>query len=267
MSAALLFPAGACAVEYSAPSAKLGSSFFDWDALVLKPTEAGSRCTVLDRPSLTFDRLVINVVTLRPGATTPPAAHNLCEKVILAREGGLELWLDGKTSRLAAGSLIFLERKSNYHLTNVGDRPATWYEVEVSTGATGLDVSADRAGADRLSSSVFDVDRLPEKSTATGSSRWFVDAPTETFRRLICHTTTLNPGQVTAFGYDEADELIFVRSGVIEPTLNGVSCRLGFGSFFFQASNDLHGTRNPGAVPATYLVIKIVSEKTPPPKS
>jgi quercetin dioxygenase-like cupin family protein len=195
--------------------------------------------------------------------------RQLQEEVILVKEGSVELSIDGKIDHADAGSLIFLAANANRQLTNSGDKLATYYVMDVYTDATGtiLGKAADGTNdAGNLNSTVFNHDRFPVKITDLGSSCWFLDSPTRTFRRLICHTTTLNPGKAMPVGRDEADELIFVKSGIVESTINGVSCRLGPGSFFFQASNDSHSNKNGGSTPVTYEVIKIVTERTPEPQ-
>ncbi|MGD1032637.1 MAG: cupin domain-containing protein, partial [Opitutaceae bacterium] len=82
--------------------------------------------------------------------------------------------------------------------------------------------------------------------------------------RLESHITTLNAGQSTAINMrDSGDEFFVVKSGTIEAKVNGVACRLTAGSFFYFAPNDGRTFRNIGTTPASYQVIKVVSDKTP----
>jgi XRE family transcriptional regulator, regulator of sulfur utilization len=48
-----------------------------------------------------------------------------------------------------------------------------------------------------------------------------------------------------------------VREGMVEFTVNGNSFRVGPGSVGVATSNDLHGVRNPGDVPASYFVVAV----------
>ena len=50
---------------------------------------------------------------------------------------------------------------------------------------------------------------------------------------------------------------MIVRSGTLEVLQNGVTRRAHSGAVIFEASNDLHGLRNPGPDSATYVVIRI----------
>ena len=59
------------------------------------------------------------------------------------------------------------------------------------------------------------------------------------------------------------EEVVIVREGTIEFTINGKVERAGAGSVAFFASNDLHGMRNVGTTRASYHVIRMVTAATP----
>lgn len=109
-----------------------------------------------------------------------------------------------------------------------------------------------------LGSTVFDWAKLPATPTKVGEIRPFFDAATRTLDRLESHVTTLNPGEISHAPHAHADEeLVIVREGTLEATINGVPHTAGAGSVFFFASHDRHGLRNPGAVRTSYHVIRI----------
>lgn len=109
-----------------------------------------------------------------------------------------------------------------------------------------------------LGSTVFDWTRLPATPTKVGEIRPCFDAATRTLDRLESHVTTLNPGEISHAAHAHADEeLVIVREGTLEATINGVPHVAGAGSVFFFASHDLHGLRNPGAVRTSYHVVRI----------
>ncbi|HUJ42206.1 MAG TPA: cupin domain-containing protein [Opitutaceae bacterium] len=110
-----------------------------------------------------------------------------------------------------------------------------------------------------LSSGVFDWGKLEAKPTRIGARRDVFDAPTPTLGTLECHVTTVNPGEAPHAPHRHPDEeLIIVKEGTVDVTINGVTRQAGPGSVVFFASNDLHGLRNNGTVPATYYVLRIV---------
>jgi len=113
------------------------------------------------------------------------------------------------------------------------------------------------AQSHRIGSTVFDWDKLEVRTTATGSVRSVVRAPTPTLDQLEMHITTLNPGQMSHAPHKHPEEeLLIVKEGQVETLQNGVATRCGPGSIIFHASNDLHNIRNVGSTPATYHVIQ-----------
>ncbi len=114
-----------------------------------------------------------------------------------------------------------------------------------------------------LGSAVFDWSKLPVIPTRAGERRDLFDSPTKTFRNLECHATTLNEGQRAHEAHRHADEeLVIVKEGALEVTINGQTCRANSGAVVFFASNDLHGMANAYAGRTTYHVIRIVTADT-----
>ena len=116
----------------------------------------------------------------------------------------------------------------------------------------------------KLPLSIIDCNAIPPTPTDTGSTAKILNSPTLTFPSLQSHITTLNPGQTTKPDIvDPADELYILKTGQLQATVNGITCRLNEGSFFYCAPNDKRTCKNIGTTPAAYQVIKIVSDKTP----
>jgi len=118
-----------------------------------------------------------------------------------------------------------------------------------------------------LASGVFAWEALPVEKTANGERRAIFDAATATVDRLETHITTIDAGKASHAAHRHPDEeLIFVREGVVEATINGVPTRAPAGSVIFYASNDLHGMRNAGEGPASYFVLRWTSPGKEGPK-
>lgn len=114
-------------------------------------------------------------------------------------------------------------------------------------------------------STVIDWATLAVKPTKTGERRELFDAPTLTLNNFEGHVTTIRPGEAPHPPHRHPDEeMILIKEGTLEVTINGATQRAGAGSVFFYASNDLHGMRNVGSTPATYYVFRFVTAKTPP---
>jgi XRE family transcriptional regulator, regulator of sulfur utilization len=118
-----------------------------------------------------------------------------------------------------------------------------------------------------LASAVYAWESLPVEKTASGERRAVFDAFTKTVDRLETHVTTVNPGTASHAAHRHPDEeLVYVREGIIEATINGVTQKATTGSVIFFASNDLHGMRNAGDVPASYFVLRWTSPGKEGPK-
>jgi quercetin dioxygenase-like cupin family protein len=121
-------------------------------------------------------------------------------------------------------------------------------------------VVAQEQTSRRLASSVFNWEKLEVKPTKVGERRDFFDSATATLDRLECHVTTVKPGEASHAPHQHPDEeLIVVKEGTLEVTINGQSQKAGPGSVICYAANDLHGMRNVGDAPATYFVLRWTS--------
>jgi mannose-6-phosphate isomerase-like protein (cupin superfamily) len=119
--------------------------------------------------------------------------------------------------------------------------------------------SSSPAPAPVLGSAVFEWNALTAKPTKVGARRDVFDAPTATLAGLECHITTVNPGEAPHTPHRHADEeMLFIKEGTVEVTINGVTHQAGPGAIVFFGSNDLHGLRNTGPTPATYYVLRFV---------
>jgi quercetin dioxygenase-like cupin family protein len=114
-------------------------------------------------------------------------------------------------------------------------------------------------------SAVFDWEKLVVTKTATGERRGVIDRATPTMKRFESHITTIEAGLAPHAAHRHPDEeIVIVKEGTLEVTINGKSQVAGAGSTLFFASNEMHGMKNVGSGRATYHVIRIVTASTPP---
>src|SRR5262249_39981834 len=93
-----------------------------------------------------------------------------------------------------------------------------------------------------------------------GQRRQVFRSRTGTLDEMEVHITTLNPGQMPHEPHRHPDEeMVMVKEGTLEVTVNGKTTRIGPGSVFFVAPNDLHGFKNVADTPATYFVQRWLS--------
>ncbi|MEO5818307.1 MAG: cupin domain-containing protein [Gemmatimonadaceae bacterium] len=117
-----------------------------------------------------------------------------------------------------------------------------------------------------LHSTVFPADSArSRRSTPANTQRSIVDTLTATLAKLEMHETTVPAGGAPHAPHRHMhEELLVIRTGEME-VLQGTVTRIAkAGAVVFMASNEWHGLKNPGTIPATYLVIRIDPHDIPP---
>jgi mannose-6-phosphate isomerase-like protein (cupin superfamily) len=120
------------------------------------------------------------------------------------------------------------------------------------------------AATPKLPSTIFDWEKLTVTPTTNGVRRDLFDAPTATLDKIHCHITTLNPGQISGNpSLHRQEEVIIIKEGTIEATVDGQTQTAGAGSVIFFAANAVTRLRNPGTNAATYTVLMFYTPLTP----
>ncbi len=249
--------------------APIGSTFFDWDALRVKTTLIGFSRTGISAPTPTLANFEFHITTLNPGRISHPVHHHPQEELILLREGTLESSINGHQARIGAGSILFFAAHDVHNVTNVGDKPATYYAINFYTAATAKvrnQPVAEWAPPELFHSAVLDWSKMVAKPSPTGFRRELVDSPTATFADLKIHVSTVNPGSPASAAHRHPwVEFMVVQDGAVDATVDGVTHRIGPGSAVLIASNSMQSYKNPGSLPATYFVFAVSSALTPKP--
>jgi len=248
-------------IDSPAPT-KLGSTVFDWEHLTATPTNVGMRRDVARNPTATLEEFECHFSTLNAGQRSHAPHRHPQEELIVLLQGAVEVFINGQEHHASPGSLFFFASGDLHALRNATDAPALYCVFNFTTAAT-HQVKAEPA-AGRLGSAVFDWNQLEATPTKSGLRRAVFDAPTATCTKLESHVTTLNPGESPhPLHHHPDEELILVKEGTLEATINGTARRAGAGSIFLFASNDEHGLKNIGSTPATYYVLRVATEATP----
>jgi len=111
-----------------------------------------------------------------------------------------------------------------------------------------------------LASKTYRLDDLPVRSSANGASRNrpVFNGVTTRGQHIVMHISELAPGQAPhPPARQPHEEVIVIRKGTLEVTLNGQVTTLGPGAVIFSAFNDLNGWKNVGTTPAQYYVISL----------
>lgn len=126
--------------------------------------------------------------------------------------------------------------------------------------AEGQEPTAGRSGEPELHSAGYEFATLPERTSANGKmkARQVFHGVTTRGQRLTMHISELAPGEAPHQPQRQPhEEVIVIREGTLEATLNGKVVRLGPGSVIFSAYNELNGWRNVGKTPAQYYVLSL----------
>jgi XRE family transcriptional regulator, regulator of sulfur utilization len=116
----------------------------------------------------------------------------------------------------------------------------------------------------KLSSAVFDWEKMVPIKTANGVRRDVFDGPTTTLDKMHCHITTLEPGKNSGEPRKHLqEEVLIVKEGRVEAHIDGKTQIAGPGSVFFFAANAVTRLRNAGDTPCTYIVIYYYTPLTP----
>jgi uncharacterized cupin superfamily protein len=117
---------------------------------------------------------------------------------------------------------------------------------------------------EKLKSTVYDWLKLEPTPTPTGMRRAVFDGSTVALDKIHCHITTLNPGANSGEPRRHLqEEVIIVKEGSVEASIDGKTQTVGPGSVFFMAANAVTALRNAGTTPATYIVIYYYTPLTP----
>jgi quercetin dioxygenase-like cupin family protein len=249
----------------AAPPPPIGSAVVHFADLKAFATGVGERRDVANNPTATLERLECHISVLNPSkASHPPHTHPQ-EELIILKEGTLDVNANGVVRRVGPGSFFFFRSNNPHNVSNNGDQPAKYFVFNFATARTHTPpaIGAPTA-AGELGSTVLDWAQLPVKATKTGERREVVDSPTATLTHLECHVTTLNPGLAAHAPHRHPDEeIILVKDGTLDVTINGRTQPAGPGDILFFSSNDEHGMKNSGATTATYYVMRVGTEATP----
>jgi mannose-6-phosphate isomerase-like protein (cupin superfamily) len=116
------------------------------------------------------------------------------------------------------------------------------------------------AQSNSLPSGAFQFDKLPlHISNNNAQIRNIMRGKLATGEGIEVHETTLPPGGApTATTHHHLhSEMWLIREGTIELTVNGKTYQLTAGSMGFARSNEEHGIRNSGTVPAVYFLVAV----------
>lgn len=124
----------------------------------------------------------------------------------------------------------------------------------LSAGLIAAAAKAQKAAPATLSSKAYRFEDLVLK----GNSRAVFDGLTHSGSHVDLHETQLAPGAAPHAPHKhEHEEIVMIREGTLEVTIEGKVTVVGPGSVVYAGSNDMHGWKNVGTTVAQYFVIAL----------
>ena len=109
-----------------------------------------------------------------------------------------------------------------------------------------------------LPSATYKFEDLPVKQNGENRGREVFDGLTHTGFQMDIHETELGPGLAPHAPHRHVhEEILMVREGTLEVTIEGKVTKAPPGSVVYVASNDFHGWKNAGSTRAHYFVMAV----------
>ena len=116
----------------------------------------------------------------------------------------------------------------------------------------------------KLPSSVYKFEELTPKPNGENVGRSVCDGLNRSGVEIELHETALAPGRMSHEAHRHRHvELVLLREGTLEVTIDGNATTLGPGGIAYFGSNCLHGARNIGSGHAQYFVISLDKDQDP----
>jgi quercetin dioxygenase-like cupin family protein len=105
----------------------LGSTAFEWDSVAVKSSATGATRSFFRAATPTLDELEIHATTLNPGAAPHPPHRHPDDELVIVKEGTVEVLVNGKTTRVGPGSVVFQASNQLHGIRNAGPGQATYF--------------------------------------------------------------------------------------------------------------------------------------------
>jgi len=124
-----------------------------------------------------------------------------------------------------------------------------------------LAAAQSKAPKSKLVSKAYAYEALPVKESNGNRQRAVLDGLTHTNYPLELHMTELAAGNAPHAPHQHVhEEILMLRTGALDVTIEGKTTRVSAGSVVYVASNELHGWKNPGPERAEYFVMAVGRE-------
>ena len=207
-------------------------------------------------PTATLTATSCHISVLSPGHNPHPPHIHREEELLIVLDGDVEIELADDPARtnsrrhpMKPGMFSYYPATQHHTIHNVGARPASYLMFKWSAPAAATEAP--------MAVGMFAHDAEIVAPTPI-AKRVLFEQPTQLLGKLHAHLTTLQPGAGYEAHADPYDVAIVLFSGEVET----VGERIRPLGLVYYSAGELHGMRNVGTTPATYLVFEFHSPST-----
>jgi len=130
----LILPALAAAQEKEKPM--LPSKIYHYRDLPVKTSGENQSRAVFDGVNHSEIPFELHMTQLGPGMAPHPPHHHVHEECVMLKSGSLEVTISGNTTRVEAGSIIYVASGEEHGWKNPGTVPAEYFVIALGKKGT-----------------------------------------------------------------------------------------------------------------------------------
>ncbi len=109
----------------------LPSKIYEFQQLPVHQASDHASRPVFDGETHAGVPIELHETELAPGGMPHPSHHHVSEEIFMVRDGLLEVVIDGKSSRIGAGSVAYIASNVEHSIRNVGKEAARYFVLKV----------------------------------------------------------------------------------------------------------------------------------------
>jgi mannose-6-phosphate isomerase-like protein (cupin superfamily) len=229
------------------------SKVYEWNDIPVRGKYGTQVRSIMKGETRSLEMFEIKAVTLIGGYSIKEyKIKKGFDELFIVKEGTAVITVNDRTERLGEGSIVAASQGDVIKILNGAKNDLTFYSFKFRPHE-----SEGSASAVRSSPFIRDWNDMEYKTNANGGRRDIMRQPVYALKELEIHTTQLREGLPSHSSHTHADEeIILVRFGRVEESINGKPFQCGPGSVLFLTNDDDHGIRNVGEGPCEYYAIR-----------
>jgi mannose-6-phosphate isomerase-like protein (cupin superfamily) len=242
-------------MAFMIPDSKtINSSVYEWTKLTVKKNSTGSVREILKGPTRSLDMFEIKAVTLNGNQMLKEyTVEKGFDELLIVKSGLALITVNDEGKQLEEGSLVVASQGDRVSIKNPGKGEMTFYSFLLNPRES----NGAQPAFNRVPAVFKEWNKLEFKTNANGGRRDVMKQATSALKELEIHVTTLKEGLPSHAPHNHPDEeIILVRFGRVEETINGAPFQLGPGSAIFLTNDDMHGISNVGSGQCEYYAIR-----------